>query len=90
MAGTLDYYGYKDDNTALVSAKTQEEWKQNAKDKEQDAKIQKNYDENVIQQDEIDRNSLINDAQESQINDLYTKIENISGGTLTDLDMGGW
>lgn len=91
MAGSLDYYGYKDENTALVNAKTLEEWKQIQKDKEQDEKIKRNYDDNAIQQNEIDRNSYINDTQIMQINDLYEKIENIpSGGTVTDLDMGDW
>ena len=91
MAGILDYYGYKDDDTALINSKTLEELKQSAKNKEQDEKIQRNYDDNLIQQNEIDRNSLINDAQVGQINDLYNKIDNItSGGTITDMDMGGW
>ena len=91
MAGSLDYYGYKDENTALVNAKTLEEWKQSQKDKEQDEKIKRNYNDNTIQQNEIDRNSYINDTQTMQINDLYEKIENIpSGGTVTDLDMGDW
>jgi hypothetical protein len=91
MAGTLDYYGYKDEDTALINAKTLEEWKQSAKDREQDEKIKRNYDDNTVQQSEIDRNSLINDAQIAQINDLYEKIEHIpSGGTITDFDMGDW
>lgn len=90
MAGVLDTYGYQDENTRLVTMRSQEEWRQSAKDKEQDEKIKRNYDDNVYQQDEIDRNSLINDSQESQIYDLYEKIENISGGTITDFDMGDW
>jgi hypothetical protein len=91
MAGSLDYYGYKDDDTALISSKTIDKMKQSEKDKEQDARIERNYDDNLTQQSEIDRNSLINDAQIAQINDLYEKIEHMpSGGTVTDLDMGDW
>lgn len=91
MAGVLDYYGYKDTDTALISSKAIEEQKQTERDKAQDEKIKRNYDDNVTQQDEIDRNSLINDAQALQINDLYEKIEHMpSGGTITDLDMGDW
>ena len=92
MAGSLDYYGYKDADTGLINSKTLEEYKQLAKDKEQDEKIKRNYDDNAIQQGEIDRNSLINDAQIEQINDLYRKIESIpsSGGTITNFDMGEW
>lgn len=91
MAGALDIYGYQDKNTALITTKSQEEQKQNARDAAQDAKIKYNYDENVTQQDEIDRNKLINDIQEIQINELNDKIEHItSGGTITDLDMGSW
>lgn len=91
MAGVLDYYGYKDTNTPLVDQKTLEELKQSVKDKEQDSLIKRNYDDNVTQQSEIDRNSSINDTQIAQINDLYDKIERIpSGGTITDFDMGAW
>lgn len=91
MAGALDIYGYQDNNTALITTKSQEEHKQSVRDTEQDAKIKYNYDENVTQQDEIDRNKLINDIQDIQINELNDKIEHItSGGTITDLDMGSW
>lgn len=91
MAGVLDTYGYRDSDTGLVTIKAQEEYKQSAKDSEQDTRIQKNYSDNIVQQDEIDWNSLMNDAQEAMINELNDKIEHItSGGTIEDLDMGGW
>jgi uncharacterized membrane protein YhiD involved in acid resistance len=90
MAGILDYYGYEDTQTQLVTLKKQEDYRQSVKDKEQDEKIKQNYEENITQQDEIELNSLINDEQIAQINDLYEKIDNISGGTIADLDMGSW
>ena len=49
MAGILDYYGYSDEPTGLVSREIQ----QGAKDAEQDTKIKQNYDVNVTQQEEI-------------------------------------
>lgn len=90
MAGVLDSYGYWDDGTQLVTLQTQEEWKQSAKDQEQDSKIQQNYNDNVYQQGEIDRNTLINDIQEAQINEINEIISQITGGTTVDFDMGNW
>ena len=91
MAGPLNYYGYSDKGTQIVSVKSQEEAKQSQVDAEQDVLIKKSLDDNITQQDEIDRNSMINDQQVQQIDDLYNRIEDItSGGTITDLDMGDW
>ena len=91
MAGSLNYYGYSDKGTQIVSVKSQEEAKQSQVDAEQDVLIKKSLDDNITQQDEIDRNSMINDQQVQQIDDLYNLIEDItSGGTITDLDMGDW
>ena len=53
MAGTLDFYGYKDEEIGLVSTAQQMQKEQNEKDAEQDVKIKENYDVNVIQQTEI-------------------------------------
>lgn len=90
MAGTLDYYGYDDKNIAIITEKDQDEYRQNQKDVEQDKNIKRNYDDNVVQQEEIDNNSEINNIQIGQIDDLYDKIEAISGGTIADLDLGEW
>lgn len=53
MAGILDYYGYSDTETGLVSTTQQAQMEQSAKDAEQDVRIQENYDVNVTQQEEI-------------------------------------
>ena len=54
MPISFNSYGYSDAGTQLVTVISQAEHKQNEKDKEQDIRIQKNYDDNVIQQEEID------------------------------------
>ena len=90
MAGVLDNYGYNDDITKLIPYQTFDEAKQSKIDEEQNRKIEKNRTDNVEQQGEIDMNTLINDAQQAQIEDLEEKIQHISGGTIDDLDMGEW
>lgn len=44
MAGSLNYYGYDNSNTALVSSKIIEETKQNERDNEQDEQINDLYE----------------------------------------------
>lgn len=83
MAGVLDYYGYEESNTALVSSKTIDEQKQVEKDKSQDEMIKKNLEDNEAQQVKIDRNSSINAIQEGQITDLYNLIGHGASGTTT-------
>lgn len=72
----LDTYGYKDSAIHLTTRRQQDEEKQSEIDEEQSERIQRNTD--------------VNDEQESQINELNEKIKHMSGGTVTDFDFGSW
>ena len=86
-AMSINCYGYNDDGTPMVSIAQQVESRQTRKDVEQDAKIQQNYEDNVKQQGEINAVSGDTSSQEASISELWSVVENLTGGVMVDINL---
>lgn len=84
---SINCYGYNDDGTPMVSIAQQVESRQTRKDVEQDAKIQQNYEDNVKQQGEINAVSGDTSSQEASISELWSVVENLTGGVMVDINL---